>query len=87
MTRSKRNILIFFIGGFVAVLLGAFFGLLIGALFGGVLTAIVDLPKIYGGLPGYEGTGALGSVIAYSQRDPEIPKGFYRKRSGDCYSL
>ncbi len=39
---------------------------LIGALFGGILTSIIDIPKIYGGLAGYEGTGAPGLVIGPS---------------------
>ncbi len=28
-----------------------------------MLTAIIDIPRLYGGLPGYEGTGALGLVL------------------------
>lgn len=63
MKSFKRRILLFFIGGFAAVIIGAIVGMFIGALFGGMLTAILDVPRFYGGLPGYEGTGALGLVL------------------------
>ena len=66
MIKSKQRFFFFFIGGFLAVFLGGFFGLLLGALFGGLFTAVIDIPKIYGGLPGYEGTGVLGLVLGAS---------------------
>jgi hypothetical protein len=63
MKNPKGRVFLFFIGGFAAVIIGAILGLFIGALFGGMLTAIIDIPRLYGGLPGYEGTGALGLVV------------------------
>lgn len=66
MTIAKRNTLIFFTGGFAAIIPGAFLGLVIGAIIGGTLTPIIDIPEIYAGLRGYEGTGALGLVLGPS---------------------
>ncbi len=54
-----QKIIFFLIGGIVCSLVGLFVGLLVGMTIGGNY----DPPFYYGGLPGYEGAGLLGSIL------------------------
>mgnify|MGYP000892723191 FL=1 len=62
MKTSTSKLIILFIGGSLVLLVGGILGTLIGMTIGGN----VDPPFYYGGLPGYEGAGLLGSILGAS---------------------
>lgn len=61
MHKTGRSIALFFIGCFVLSFLGGLVGLVIGMTIGGNYPPVFE----YGGLPGYEGLGLLGSILGF----------------------
>ena len=61
MRKTYRDILLFFIGAFSLSFLGGLVGMVIGMTIGGNYPPGFE----YGGLPGYEGLGLLGSILGF----------------------
>ena len=59
MRRSIKNPVIFFLGGAAVTFAGGITGLIAGMTYGGNYAPLFE----YGGLPGYEGAGLLGSML------------------------